>query len=577
MRFFKQLKWYFIQEYKKYSIAIILLIIISILQLLPPKLIGILIDTTIKQNINKTHIPILISLILLTAITIYILRFIWRILLFGAAYKLAIALRTKIYDYLSQQNCNFYLKYKTGDLMTRITNDVDRVVFAAGEGILTLVDSSVMSLSVIAIMVIQINWKLTIISLLPMPIMTLIIKKFGKTLHLNYLNAQKSFSRLNSYVQENINNIHMIKAFKLEDYHSKKFLELAQRTSQKNINTAKINAKFDPVIHLSISISHLLAITFGSYMIENNEISTGELISFILYLGLMIWPMLALAWMFNIIERGNSSWNRIQSIIKNETSPIKSYKNIPRTPGDLNVKINSFQYIKHKNIHILKDINFTLSPGKILGICGPTGSGKSTLLKLIQRQIEIYNGEILYHSIPIKKFNILNWRQKIATVNQTTFLFSDTILNNIKLGKPHASQREIELVTNLSDLYDDIINFPQGYNTQVGERGIMLSGGQKQRIAIARALLLNSEILILDNALSAVDNKTEINILRNLKNWKKSNNTIIMCTQKLSSLINADIILVIKKGSIKQIGTHDELIQNTNEWYGKTYLRQILS
>jgi len=521
VQFFKQLKWYFIQEYKKYSIAIILLIIISILQLFPPKLIGIIVDTTIQQHTNKTQILILISFMLLTAITIYILRFIWRILLFGAAYKLATILRTKIYDYLSQQNYNFYLKYKTGDLMTRITNDVDRVVFAAGEGILTLIDSSIMSLSVITIMVVQINWKLTIISLLPMPIMTTIIKKFGKTLYSNYLDAQKSFSNLNSYVQENISNIHMIKALKLENYHKKKFFKLAQISSQKNINAAKINAKFDPVIHLSISISHLLAIIFGGCMIENNEISTGQLISFILYLGLMIWPMLALAWMFNIIERGNASWNRIQSIIENNIMPKKLYINIPSTPGNLHVKINSFQYTTHKNVNILKNINFILSPGKILGICGPTGSGKSTLIKLIQRQIEVYNGEILYHSIPIQNFNILNWRQKIATVNQTTFLFSDTILNNIKLGKPNASQKEIELVTNLSDFHDDIKNFPKGYNTQVGERGIMLSGGQKQRIAIARALLLKSEILILDNALSAVDNKTESNILRNFKNWKK--------------------------------------------------------
>ncbi|AAO27133.1 putative ABC transporter [Buchnera aphidicola str. Bp (Baizongia pistaciae)] len=577
MQLLKQLKWYFIQEYKNYTIAIFLLISISILQLYPPKLIGMLIDISIRKQTQKAPILPLILIILFISIIIYILRYMWRLFLFGASYKLAIKLRIEIYNYLCQQKNDFYLKHKTGDLIARITNDVDKVVFAAGEGVLTLVDSLIMGVSVIIVMITQISWKLTIISLIPMPIMAIIIKRFGKKLYSSYHDAQTTFSHLNNYAQENLNNIHMIKAFGLENYYSKKFLKIAHKTRKKNIKIAKIDSKFNPIIHLFISISHLLAITIGSYMITYNEISTGELMSFILYLGLIIWPMLAFAWMFNIIERGSASWDRIKSMINNNLFiHKKKYKNISNIPGILEVKINYFKYSK-SNKTILKNINFKIRPGQILGICGPTGSGKSTLLKLIQRQIELYDGKISYHSIPITQFNIVEWRKKMSIVNQTTFLFSDTIANNIKLGKPYASQKEIEQATTFSDLHNDIMTFPQGYNTQVGERGIMLSGGQKQRISIARALLLKSEILILDNALSSVDNKTEINILENLKTWKKNKNTIIMCTHRLSSLINSDLIIVIENGSITQIGKHKLLIQNLKQWYGKTYLHQKLS
>ncbi|XBC39648.1 MAG: ABC transporter transmembrane domain-containing protein [Buchnera aphidicola (Chaetogeoica yunlongensis)] len=573
MKLLKQLKWYFFQEYKKYLITIFLLISISILQLYPPKLIEILIDSINNKTINTKKMFFLISLILIIATIIYILRYMWRIFLFGTSYKLAIILRTKIYNYLTKKNNYFYLNNPKGDLITKATNDVDRIVFSAGEGILTLLDSLIMGISVIVIMITKINWKLTIVSLLPMPIMVLIIKHFGNTLQHSYQKAQQSFSFLNNYTQESLNNIYMIKSFGLEKYHNKKFIDIAKITSQKNIETIKIDAKFDPVIHLSISISHLLTIVIGSYMVANKEISIGQLISFILYLGLMIWPMLALAWMFNIMERGHASWNRIKLMIKNTAINQKNYKKIPKNLELLNVKINSFKYEKNKKF-ILKNINFSLYPGQILGICGPVGSGKSTLLKLLQQQLKIKDGNISYNSIPIQKFHISHWRKKVTIVDQTTFLFSDTILNNIKLGKKHTSEQEIKYVTHLSDFYQDITQLPKKYNTQIGEKGVMLSGGQKQRISIARALLSNPEILILDDALSAIDFYTEKKILKNFYTWKKDHNTIIICSHKISSLKNANIILVIQNGSITQKGTHSQLIKDTKQWYGKTYFRQ---
>ncbi|XBC40152.1 MAG: ABC transporter transmembrane domain-containing protein [Buchnera aphidicola (Nurudea ibofushi)] len=566
MYLFKQLGWYFIREWKKYLTAIFLLILISILQLLPPKLIGILIDSIVEKKVYGMQTLSWITIILCISIAIYILRYMWRIFLFGAAYKLASELRIKIYEHVVKKSQIFYFKYKTGDLMTRITNDVDKVVFAAGEGVLTLIDSMVMGISVLIVMITQISWKLTIFSLLPMPIMAIIINKIGKKIHYRFQKSQKAFAYLNNHTQESLSSISLIKSFGLEKYQIKKFCKILKHLRQKNKNVAKIDAMFDPVIHLSISLSNLLVIIVGGWLFWKRSISMGQLTSFIMYLGLMIWPMLALAWMFNIVERGSAAWLRIQSILKSVKAPQKKYIEIPINFKKLKVNIQNFYYYKCA-IKILENINFSIYPGQILGICGPTGSGKSTLLKLIQKKFSMSNGTILYNDIPISQFRIQEWRKKISVVDQTTFLFSDTIFNNIAVGKKNASQQEIEKAAFLSHLHQDIAQFPEGYNTIVGEKGIMLSGGQKQRVAIARALLSKSKILILDNALSAVDGDTEKIILKNLNMLKKYGLAIIMCTHRIPTLINSNEIIVLQNGTITQKGTHITLIQETEKWY----------
>ncbi|WP_348769393.1 SmdA family multidrug ABC transporter permease/ATP-binding protein [Buchnera aphidicola] len=572
MRLFKQLKWYFIQEWKRYLGSIILLVTIAFLQLIPPKIIGIIVDLIIREKMNSIDILPWISIIFLIAIIVYILRYFWRILLFGASYNLATKLRVKFYSYLSNQSHMFFLKHRTGDLIARATNDVDRVVYAAGEGVLTLIDSSIMGLSVLIVMITQISWSLTIISLIPMPIMAVLIQKYGKELHDKFKNSQQSFSLLNNHTQEIFTSIRMIRSFGLEENQLKKFNDIVNEAGKKNIQVAKIDARFDPVIYLSVAFSNLLGITIGAYLVWKKTITIGQLTSFIMYLGLMIWPMLALAWMFNIVERGSAAWERIYSIITNKLYIEDGIKTAPTTPKKLHVNINTFFYPK-RNIPSLKKINFTLFPGKSLGICGPTGSGKSTILKLIQKQFNISNGEITYDSIPLLQLKIDSWRKKISIVNQTSFLFSDSIYNNISFGKPHATKNEIETAAKLADIHKDIIYLPKGYETQVGERGVMLSGGQKQRISIARALLLNAEILILDDALSAVDGNTENNILNNLRNWKKTEHSMIIVAHRLSGLINTDEIIVLKKGMIIQQGNHKQLIKEKN-WYQSMYYHQ---
>ncbi|XRX42712.1 MAG: SmdA family multidrug ABC transporter permease/ATP-binding protein [Buchnera aphidicola (Eriosoma harunire)] len=574
MQLFKQLKWYFLKEWKRYLGSISLLIIISFLQLVPPKVVGIVVDIVTQKNVHRQNAVLWILIMFITAFTVYILRYIWRVLLFGASYQLAVELRVKFYSHLSHQPPIFYLQNRTGDLIAKAINDVDRVVFAAGEGVLTLVDSLVMGCSVLLVMITQISFALTIIALLPMPIMALIIKKYGKQLHQYFKKAQSAFSSLNNQAQESLTSIRMIRAFGLEQYQSKKFSQTAHYAGLKNMQVAKIDAKFDPTIHLSIASSNLLAIIFGGWLVWHGKITVGQLTSFIMYLGLMIWPMLAFAWMFNIVERGSAAWDRIQSILnKNDRQCNKSIF-VPSEPGILEFKIKKFYYPNNQSYY-LKNINFIILPGDSIGICGPTGSGKTTLIRLIQRHFHIDKGEIYYHNLQLSNLKLNEWRKKISVVNQTTFLFSDTIANNIAFGKPNATQLEIEQAAKLAHVHQEIVNFKNKYNTLVGENGVRLSGGQKQRITIARALLLQSEFLILDDALSAVDTYTEQKIFNNLKTWKNKKNTIIISTHRLSTLTNMNKIILIQNGSIYPKQSHLELMKEDN-WYKNMYHYQEL-
>lgn len=576
LKFFAQLKWFFIIEWKKYLSSVIILISISILQLIPPWLIGNIIDKVISEKYEKIEILIYIFSIVFVALIIYILRCMWRILLFGAAYKLSVKLRDKLYHSLSVQTPLFYLKNNTGNLITLATNDIDRVVFAAGEGFLTLVDSCVISCGVLVVMIFNVSLILTVISLLPMPIMVMIIKRDGDLLHKYFNLAQISFSTLNNQIQENLNNIRMIKSFGIEYYQEKVFSNILRELNRKNMQVAKIDARFDPIIYLTIGLSNLITVILGSILVLNNTISIGQLTSFIMYLGLMVWPMLALAWMFNIVERGQAAYNRIYKMI-NKISNIKDgYQKLPkRIKGILDVKIDKFIY-PGKNSIALSNINFKLIPGDIIGICGPTGSGKSTIFSLILRNFILNKGKITFNNISLDNLIIDQWRSKLAVVHQTPFLFSDSIANNISMGFPEANIFQIKEAANLACIHDDIKKFPEGYNTNIGERGVILSGGQKQRLAIARALMLkNSDILIIDDALSSLDIETENNIISNISNWSK-NKSVIISSHRLSTLEKANEILVINKGTIIQRGSHKKLIKEDG-WYKTVYSYQKIN
>ncbi|HAH7747047.1 TPA: SmdA family multidrug ABC transporter permease/ATP-binding protein [Escherichia coli] len=573
MRLFAQLSWYFRREWRRYLGAVALLVIIAMLQLVPPKVVGIVVDGVTEQHFTTGQILMWIATMVLIAVVVYLLRYVWRVLLFGASYQLAVELREDYYRQLSRQHPEFYLRHRTGDLMARATNDVDRVVFAAGEGVLTLVDSLVMGCAVLIMMSTQISWQLTLFALLPMPVMAIMIKRNGDALHERFKLAQAAFSSLNDRTQESLTSIRMIKAFGLEDRQSALFAADAEDTGKKNMRVARIDARFDPTIYIAIGMANLLAIGGGSWMVVQGSLTLGQLTSFMMYLGLMIWPMLALAWMFNIVERGSAAYSRIRTMLAEVPVVIDGSDKVPEGRGELDVNIRQFTYPQTDH-PALENVNFALKPGQMLGICGPTGSGKSTLLSLIQRHFDVSEGDIRFHDIPLTKLQLDSWRSRLAVVSQTPFLFSDTVANNIALGCPNATQQEIEHVARLASVHDDILRLPQGYDTEVGERGVMLSGGQKQRISIARALLVNAEILILDDALSAVDGRTEHQILHNLRQWGQGR-TVIISAHRLSALTEASEIIVMQHGHIAQRGNHDVLVQQSG-WYRDMYRYQQL-
>ncbi|EIY2676820.1 MULTISPECIES: SmdA family multidrug ABC transporter permease/ATP-binding protein [Raoultella] len=573
MRLFAQLSWYFRREWRRYLGAIALLAIIAVLQLIPPKVVGIVVDGVTRQHYTAEKVWMWIGALVLIAVMVYLLRYVWRVLLFGASYQLAVELREDFYRQLSRQHPAFYLRHRTGDLIARATNDVDRVVFAAGEGVLTLVDSMVMGCAVLIVMSTQISWQLTLLALLPMPVMALVIKRNGDALHERFRVAQAAFSSLNDRTQESLTSIRMIKAFGLEDRQSAQFAADAADTGRKNMRVARIDARFDPTIYIAIGTANLLAIGGGSWMVLQGSMTLGQLTSFVMYLGLMIWPMLALAWMFNIVERGSAAYSRIRTMLEEAPTVNDGHELAPEGRGALSVAVREFIY-PQANKASLEKVNFVLQPGQMLGICGPTGAGKSTILALIQRHFDVTQGDIRFHDIPLTRLQLDSWRARLAVVNQTPFLFSDTVANNIALGRPDATPEQIEHVARLASVHDDILRLPQGYETEVGERGVMLSGGQKQRISIARALLLEAEILILDDALSAVDGRTEHQILHNLRQWGEGR-TVIISAHRLSALTEASEILVMQHGHIVQRGRHDGLVAQPG-WYRDMYRYQQL-
>ncbi|WP_447863718.1 SmdA family multidrug ABC transporter permease/ATP-binding protein [Kluyvera sichuanensis] len=573
MRLFAQLSWYFRREWRRYLGAVALLIIIAILQLIPPKVVGIVVDGVTQHHFTTGKVMMWLGAMVLIAVVVYLLRYVWRVLLFGASYQLAVELREDFYRQLSRQHPEFYLRHRTGDLMARATNDVDRVVFAAGEGVLTLVDSLVMGCAVLIVMSTQLSWQLTLLALLPMPIMALVIKRYGDLLHERFKVAQAAFSSLNDRTQESLTSIRMIKAFGLEDRQSAQFAADAADTGVKNMRVARIDARFDPTIYIAIGMANLLAIAGGSWMVMQGELTLGQLTSFMMYLGLMIWPMLALAWMFNIVERGSAAYSRIRTLLAEAPVVDDGTQPVPEGRGTLELAIGRFSY-PQTDKPTLCDVSVTLKPGHMLGICGPTGSGKSTILSLIQRHFDVDEGEIRFHDIPLRQLRLDAWRSRLAVVSQTPFLFSDTVASNIALGHPSATQEEIEHAARLACVHEDILRLPQGYDTEVGERGVMLSGGQKQRISIARALLLEAEILILDDALSAVDGRTEHQILHNLRQWGEGR-TVIISAHRLSALSDASEIIVMQHGHIAQRGQHDQLAAEQG-WYRDMHRYQQL-
>ncbi|ENG7468141.1 ATP-binding cassette domain-containing protein [Vibrio parahaemolyticus] len=573
MRIFWQLRWYFRQKWKHYVGSILLFAVISALQLVPPKAVGVIVDGVVDNTLEtNTLIMWLLGLIVLL-FTIYGCRILWRIWLFGASWELGTILRNRLYRHLSTQPPRFFERYKTGDLMARGTNDVRNIVMTAGEGVLTAADSVITGIAVLIIMVTQVSWKLTVMALLPMPFLAVIIFFIVRILHQRFRVAQEAFSSMSDMTQESLNGVRMLRAFGLENQEQQRFEDVVDDTGAKNIAVARVDARFDPAIQLTIGLSFLLSVAAGAYLVDKGEITLGDLTAFTMYLGLMIWPMLAFAFLFNILERGSAAWNRLQEIFDEQPEIIGGTQPLDDKPLPLHIKIDAFHWSKELP-PALAAVDVTLEPGKMLGIAGPVGSGKSTLLSLLLRQHDLENGTIQFGDVKIKDAILPQWRNRFAVVNQSPFLFSKSIFDNIALGNPQATKEQVYQAAKFACIHDDIKKFPDGYQTEVGEKGITLSGGQKQRIAIARAMLLNAQVLVLDDALSAVDGRTEHQILKNLETHY-SDQALIVIAHRLTALEAADEIIVLNHGHVTERGKHHSLLEHQG-WYAEMFQYQKL-
>ena len=544
---FLRLGWFFKDQWRRYLVAISLLMLVALFTVIPPKVVGWVVDGIAKGDLDSGTLTGYLAGLFRLGLLIYLLRYVWRVMLFGASYRLAYVLRNRLFSHFTRMSPDFYQRHRTGDLMAHATNDIQAVEMTAGEGVLTLVDSFIVGILVLSIMCSQYSWQLTLLSLLPLPVMAFFMNRFGTQIYKEFKAAQGAFSRLNNKTQEALSGVRVLKSYAVESLEDEGFAELTRQAGERNMAVARIDAKFDPVIYLCIGCSYFLAVAGGSALVLQDKLTLGELTSFTMYLGQLIWPMFAIAWLFNIIERGSAAYSRIESLL-GEHSDIEEPAHPMALASAFPLRVLGLGYRLEQRT-LLQGVDVTLQAGAMLGIVGRTGAGKSSLLKLLMRLANPTSGELTMGAVSIAQLALGDLRGQFAYVPQEPFLFSTTIAANIALGRPEASREEIERVARIACVHDDISRFPKGYETEVGEKGVTLSGGQKQRLAIARALLLDAPILVLDDALSAVDAHTEQQILLALKVHKR---TLVLVSHRMTAVEQADEILVLEQGAISE-------------------------
>lgn len=573
MKLLWKLRFILREYWKEYLLAFICLQIVSALNLLPPWLIGRVVDGIKDNSLTFNELQLYVGSILLVGVIVYGLRYVWRSKLYGASIKLAQKQRSRLFAHFTRLSPAFYQRHTTGDLMAHATNDLNAVEESAGVGIMTLVDSLIAGFTVLAAMIFVISGKLTMIAMIPFPILVWITSQYGSALHRRFGRAQEAFSELNEETREAISGIRAVKAHQLSKRQIRRFHTLSERAVDANKRVAYIDALFGPSITMFFGLSMVLALAGGAWMIQGSELTIGLLTSFTLYLGQMLGPMLQFGWQFNVFQRGSASWSRLETLFnrKPEIKDAPDAINAPAT-GDIKLNIQSFRYPKEKT-PVLKNIQATIPAGSFFGITGRTGCGKSSLLRLMLREFDVEQGSFIkLDDIALPHFKTSSLRSRMAWVPQEPMLFSGTIAENIAFSRPSATQEEVKKAARLAAIHDEILDFKDGYKTLLGENGINLSGGQKQRLSLARALLSNASILLLDDSFSALDMKTEATILKNLMAMR-SEKTVILVTQRLPELITADHILVLDDGEILEQGNHDQLMDESG-WYARIFRQQ---
>jgi ATP-binding cassette subfamily B protein len=574
---FKLLKKYFIENLMALILGLSCLLVVDFLQLLIPRIIKKSIDTLTTGKADSIVLFKYGLIIVGIAIAMAIFRYIWRYLLFGQSRKIEEALRNRIYAHLQSLSMSFYWRTKTGDIMARAVNDVDAIRMATGMGLVALTDGIVLGMATICFML-YINVKLTLISLIPTPFILYFTFTITKKMGGQFRNVQQTFSELTESAREAFAGIRVIKAYNRQSWVHDRLKKSGDVYVNNNLDLAKTLALFYPVMALFTNLGLVAVIWIGGRLTIFGDITTGDFVAFISYLNLMTWPIMALGWITNLMQRGSASMKRINGILNEApeiTDQVNPYKGDIR--GEICFKGLTFYYPNEKN-PALEEVELTIEPGKTVAIVGGVGSGKSTLLQIIPRLIETEKGMVQIDGIPIHDIELKHLRESIGFVTQETHIFSDTILNNISFGRQDVSAGLIDNVLEVSQLKADIGSFPAGVNSLLGERGITLSGGQRQRLTIARALISKPPILILDDALSQVDTRTESTILNKILDIRKGETNIIV-SHRLSTIKMADTIYVLKDGKLVEEGNYASLLAAHKEYarlYEKQQLREAL-
>lgn len=571
---YKKFKW-FIKYYKKYYIiGVIFLLLSDIVSLFLPYIIGKLIDLIYNNSIYLNNFIKIISLTIFVVILKYFLAMGWSYNVFKASGSIEYLARNKLMRKFLNQSQEFFEKNSTGSLMGKSTNDISQISIMAGYGTLALIDATILPFSIILVMVFTIDLRLTLLSILPLPFIAIIYFKIGDKIYDKSKKVNQSFDRLNDSVLEDAEGIRLIRVFNIVENRRKIFYKNADELATNNIILAKYQALLAPVERIITSLTFIIAIGFGSYLMSLGKISIGQIVSFTYYLNMLVWPMYALGDFINLKEQASAAMDRIDETLnyKEEIKNTDNKKSV-NFPLDIEFDNHNFKYPSSKE-NILNEINLSIKNSKSLGILGKTSSGKTTLIKQILDLYKVDKSDIYFNDDISSDISFKSFKENLGYVPQENMIFSDTLRNNILFAKEDASDEELNLAIEIADFKKDIDDFPEGLETVTGEKGVSLSGGQKQRLSIARAVLKNPEILILDDAMSAVDANTEKNIITNLNKYRNNKTTIIVA-HRISQVQNCDEIIVLEDGKIVEKGNHYELMQN-DKWYKKQYENQIL-